>query len=282
MVNKYMGLLILNEKEDNIMSLTKNRPLASIPFAGRYRIIDFALSNLVNFRVNNVGIITQSNSRSLIDHLGSGSHWDLDRKRSGIFVFNFSSYTNDINDAKILMDNLEYLYRSKEEYVIVSSSYMICNINYEEAAKFHEESNADITVISTKTGNGKKEYLGCDALNVDENNKVLSVGKNYGGHNDLNISMEMYLMKKDILIDLLYKTVETGYYSSIKEAINKNISNINIKNFEFKGYVKCINSIDAFYKANMDMLNLEKSRELFFKNGLIMTKVMDEAPAKYT
>lgn len=282
MLKNYMSILTLNEREDNIKGLTQKRPLASIPFGGRYRIIDFVISNLVNSGVKNIGLITQSNSRSLVDHLGSGKAWDLDRKINGLFVFNFSAFSNYINDIEILKNNMEYLYRSKEEYVILSSSYMICNIDFEKAAQVHEESKADVTLIYKKIVNGRDGFLECDCLNIDDENSILSVGKNIGVHRDLNISMEMFILKKEILINYIYKCIETGYFHTLKSALNNNFLNLKFKAYEFKGYLRCINSTKSYYKASMDMLNTEVNEELFFKYGYIKTKVMDEAPTKYT
>lgn len=281
MLNDYAGIISLYENEDDIKSLTKNRPLASIPFGGRYRIIDFILSNMVNSGIKNVAILTKSNSRSLIDHVGSGKPWDLDRKLGGLFVFNFGFESSTFNDIEMLKNNIEYLYRTKEENVILSSSYMICNINFEEAVKCHEKSGKDVTIIYKKINDEKKNFINCDVLNINKDNSILSVGKNIGTEGILNISMEMYIMKKSFLLNILNKAIKTGYYKNLKEAINKNISNLNSNAYEFKGYLSCINSTNSYYKANMDMLNLDINKELFFNNGLIYTKIMDEAPTKY-
>ncbi|MGH4121349.1 MAG: glucose-1-phosphate adenylyltransferase subunit GlgD [Clostridium sp.] len=281
MLKNYMGILNLNENETNIISLTKNRPLASIPIAARYRIIDFALSNMVNSGLKNIGIFTQSKSRSLVDHLGSGKPWDLDRRLNGLFVFNFGIGNMSINDAEMLWNNMEYIYRSKEKNVIISPSYMIGNIDYIAAVKYHEERQQDITVIYKNIKTSTKNFLNCDVLNIDDNNNVLSVGKNIGAYDSLNISMEMFIMKKDLLISLISKCIQTGFYCTIKDAIYKNIKDLRVTAYEFKGYLQCINSISAYYKANMDLLNLKTTKELFFNNGPIYTKIKDEPPTKY-
>ena len=281
MLTNYMGILNLNENETNIISLTKNRPLASIPIAARYRVIDFALSNMVNSGLKNIGIFTQSKSRSLVDHLGSGKPWDLDRRLNGLFVFNFGIAGTSLNDAEMLWNNMEYLYRSKEKNVILSPSYMLGNIDYTAAVKYHEGSQQDITVIYKNINKGIKNFLNCDVLNIDENNNVLSVGKNIGTYDSLNISMEMFIMKKDLLIALINKCIQTGSYCTIKDAIYKSISGLNVMAYEFKGYLQCINSISAYYKANMGLLNLKTTKELFFSNGPIYTKIKDEPPTKY-
>ena len=109
MIKDYMAIFNLGENENDIRSLTTNRPIASIPFASRYRVIDFMLSNMVNSGIKNVGIFTQSNSRSLVDHVGTGKPWDLNRINDGLFLFNHG--LNDLvnHDSKLLKNNMEYI-----------------------------------------------------------------------------------------------------------------------------------------------------------------------------
>ena len=267
MLKNYIGILMLNEQEDNIKSLTKSRPIASIPIGGRYRIIDFVLSNMINSGIHNIGIFTNTKSRSLVDHLGSGKPWDLDRKINGLFLFNLTSERSQLKDIDAISENMEYIYRTKQEYVIISSSYMLCNMDYNEAAKYHEESGSDITVVYKKTNNGKKHYVNCSTLYIDEENKVLSIGKNIGSEDKLNISMEMYIMKKSTLIAIVNKCIQTGYHNSIKEVICSGSSELSVNAYEFKGYLQCVNSIKNYYKTSMDMLNGKITKELFFNKG---------------
>ncbi|MBU3090885.1 glucose-1-phosphate adenylyltransferase subunit GlgD [Clostridium sp. CM028] len=281
MLKNYIGILMLNEQEDNIKSLTKSRPIASIPIGGRYRIIDFVLSNMINSGIHNIGMFTNTKSRSLVDHLGSGKPWDLDRKINGLFLFNLTSETSQLKDIDAISENMEYIYRTKQEYVIISSSYMLCNMDYNEAAKYHEESGSDITVVYKKTNNGKTHYVSCSTLYIDEENKVLNIGKNIGAEDELNISMEMYIMKKSTLIAIVNKCIQTGYHNSMKEVICSEITELNVNAYEFKGYLQCVNSVKNYYKTSMDMLNGKVTKELFFNKGLIYTKSKDEAPTKY-
>ncbi|MFT8313499.1 MAG: glucose-1-phosphate adenylyltransferase subunit GlgD [Clostridium sp.] len=292
MLSNYMGILNLNENEDNIKSLTKNRLIASIPVAGRYRIIDFVLSNLINSGIRNVGIFTQSKARSLIDHIGSGKPWDLDRKINGLFIFNFGERNSYLSDVEMIKNNMEYIYRSKQDKVILCSSSMICNIDYQEAAKLHEESGKDITIIYKKVKSSNNYFRNCNILNINNDNSVISVGKNikvtelYNRKNLIsdgyeNISMETFILDKDTLINILNNCIKTGYWADLKDCIYNNIADLNVNAYEFKGYLSNINSINSYYKANMDMLNLDVSKELFFNNGLIYTKIMDESPTKH-
>lgn len=281
MLADYMGIINLNEDESNIKSLTHKRPLASIPIGGRYRIIDFVLSNMVNCGIRNIGIFTQSNSRSLADHVGSGKPWDLDRKINGLFLFNLGISNSFQDDMELMRKNIEYLYQSRQDNVIVSSSYMVANIDYEAAVHAHEASGREITIIYKKINNGTKYFIDCDVLNVSDDNRVMSVGKNIGISDKNNVSMEMFIMKKEILLSLIHTCVNTGISRTLKDSIYRNLDTLNVNSYEFKGYLSCINTIDSYYKANMDMLELRTNTELFYNNGLIFTKVKDEAPTKY-
>ncbi|MCB2294829.1 glucose-1-phosphate adenylyltransferase subunit GlgD [Clostridium algoriphilum] len=281
MLKNYIGLLMLNDQEDDIKSLTKTRPIASIPIGGRYRIIDFVLSNMVNSGIHTIGVFTNAKSRSLVNHLGSGKSWDLHRKINGLFIFNFTPDRSYLRDIDALSDNMEFLYRAKQEYVIVSSYYMVCNMDYNEAAKYHQESASDITLLYKKTNKGKKHYQNCSTLYINEENKVLSIGKNTGKDDKLNISMEMFIMKKSTLITIVNKCIQIGYHNSIKAAIYNYISKLDVNAYEFKGYLQCIDSIKNYYRTSMDMLNPKIIKELFSSNGLIYTKSKDEAPTKY-
>jgi glucose-1-phosphate adenylyltransferase len=146
--NNALALVFTNTSDHMLEGLTGVRSMASVPFGGRYRIIDFHLSNIVNAGISKIGLVPRANYRSLMDHIGSGRPWDLDRKNDGLFVFQHSLLGGDSSlDAKLFAHNMEFINRSNCEYAIVSSSYMIANVDLEAAAKAYEESGADICVI---------------------------------------------------------------------------------------------------------------------------------------
>lgn len=282
----YMGIINLSEREDYIKELTYNRPIASVPFAGRYRVIDFALSNLVNAGIQNVSIFTQNKYRSLLDHLGTGKAWDLDRKNDGMFIMTpmFNYYTLGIyrGDIENFKNHIDYIHLSKQSNVVVTSSYMICNVDLRKAIKFHEESGADITIVYKKANTCAEDFYQCNTLNLDEDGRINGADINICKRDECNISMEMYIMKKSLFLDIVHTCVSRGDCDYLKDAIHKNVSKFKIMGYRYEGHLACINSIQSYYKANMQLLNLPVSKELFFKNGLIYTKVKDEPPAKYT
>ncbi|MDD6771442.1 glucose-1-phosphate adenylyltransferase subunit GlgD [Inconstantimicrobium porci] len=280
-MKNYVGIINLDEKEDQIRELTITRPLASVPLGGRYRIIDFILSNMTNAGIDNIGIFAKSASRSLMDHLSNGRPWDLHRKKDGLRFFNFGQTAPVDDDVHVFADNLDFFKYCKQEYILLAPSYMICNIDFVKAEEYHEQSGADVTIIYKKVNNANDHFYGCDLLNI-EDERVVSVGKNIGNNKEATIGMEMFLMKKDLFVGLIYECIKTGKWSKIKQCIYANLSNYKVRAFEFDGYLSCVNSLASYYKANMDLLNTRINNELFFENGPIYTKTKDEAPTKYT
>ncbi|WP_160680238.1 glucose-1-phosphate adenylyltransferase subunit GlgD [Clostridium sp. C8-1-8] len=281
-MKNYLGIINLDENDSRITELTRTRPLASIPFAGRYRIIDFILSNMTNSGIENIGIFTKNKSRSLIDHISNGRPWDLHRKRNGLRVFNFGDDDPIYDDVHNFADNLEFFKYSKQEYVILAPSYMICNINFREIMHFHEKSNNDITVVYKKVNTADKSFIDCDVLNINEYGRIESVGENIGCAKEANICMEMFLLRKDLFIELIYDSIRTGRNTKLKKSIYKSLDKLKVYSYEFTGYLSCVNSLQSYYKANMDLLNVRVNTELFYDNGPIYTKSKDESPTKYT
>lgn len=281
----YMGIVDLCEREDSIRELTYHRPIASIPIAGRYRIIDFTLSNLVNAGVQNISIFTQNKYRSLLDHLGTGKAWDLDRKNDGMFIMTpmFDYYTLGIARGNIenFKNHIDYIHLSKQNNVILTGSSMICNLNYNDAIKYHNETGADITMVYKYSENCTEDFCYCNVLTVDGNGRVTGVDTNLGRRNEGNISMNMFIMKKALFLDIVHNCVSRGDCDFFKDAVHKNLDNFKVFGYKFDGYLASINSTRNYYKASMQLLDLEIYRELFFKNGLVYTKVKDEPPTKY-
>ena len=282
MLRNYMGIINLEENEKNIRSLTKFRPLATVPVAGRYRMMDFVLSGMVNAGIKHVSVFANKSTRSLPDHIGNGKPWNLDRKTDGVFLFN-----NNLLGGSIDKDggpgyaaHIEFLNKSTPENVILCSSYMVCNIDFETVGEYFEESGADVVAVYKKIDNGETAFLNCDAYKI-EDNLIKSAYKNIGIENDLNISMEMFVMKKKTLSEILYKAMSDGVSKNFKKYFYDNMSGYTVKGYEFTGYLSCVNSIDSYYRTNMDMLELNVLGELFNKNAPVYTKTKDSPPTQY-
>ncbi|MGV3027084.1 glucose-1-phosphate adenylyltransferase subunit GlgD [Clostridium thermobutyricum] len=277
-----IGIINLDENEKGMGELVKKRVLGSVPIGGKYRIIDFVLSNMTNSGIECIGIFTKNKSRSLMDHLTNGRPWDLHRKKDGLKVFNFGDNEPYYEDVHNFLDNIAFVKYSRKEYVLLAPSYMICNIDYSEIIYNHKKSDNDITVIYKEVNNADKSFIDCDVLNIDEKNRVISVGENLGEKKHANISMEMYLMKTEIFIDIVYDSIRSGEYRKVKQFIHSKLKSLRVYAHKFEGYVSCINTLEEYYKTNMDFLDEDISQEIFCNKDLIYTKSKDCAPTQYT
>ncbi|WP_297639271.1 glucose-1-phosphate adenylyltransferase subunit GlgD [uncultured Clostridium sp.] len=281
-MNDCIGIINLDEDEKGLGELVKKRNLGSVPIAGKYRMIDFVLSNMTNSGVECIGIFTKNKSRSLMDHLTNGRPWDLHRKKDGLKVFNFGEEDPQFSDVRNFLENIEFIKYSRKEYILIAPSYMVCNIEYRQLIQEHKKNNNDVTIVYKEVKNADKTFVECDVLNLDVNNKVLSIGKNLGEKKCSNISMEMYFMKTELFIDIVYDCIRSGEYRKVKEFIHSKLNTLNVFAYKFEGYLSCINTLEEYYKTNMNFLNPEISEELFSGEELIYTKAKDCAPTLYT
>ena len=268
-MNNCIGIINLDENEQKTTELTRHRPLASLPIAGRYRVVYFILSNMTNSGIEAIGIFTKNKSRSLMDHLTNGKPWDIYRKKDGLKVFNFSDEDPVHDDVHNFLDNIDYFDHSKKEYTLICSSYMVCNLDYNELIKYHIEQGNDVTTVYKNVKHVEDNFIDCQVLNLDENSRVIGVGENVGLKNSANINMEMYIMKTDLFIDMIYECIRGGRYKKIKNYINGNIDKLKVGAYEFKGYLACINSINAYFNANMDCILLELNKINCVYNGMV-------------
>lgn len=280
-----MGIINLNEAEEYLGELSRSRSLASVPFAGRYRLIDFVLSNMVNSEISNVGIFIQHKYRSLMDHLRSGKDWDLARKRDGLFILP-PAYTKTPmqvhrGDVENIYSNLDYIYQSRQRYVIIAGANMVTNLDYREALAAHKSTGADITILYTKANCGTHDCLRANMLEIKADGQVSAIKefKDSGGYQ--NMCMEMFIMEKRLLIELVNQCISYGDYDFVKHCIIKNSNKYKVYGYHHQGYVARISSLQSYFQHSMELLNPNVWKELFFKSGLIYTKAKDEPPAKF-
>lgn len=279
-----MGIINLNENEDMLREVTKHRPLAAVPFAGRYRIIDFILSSLVNSGVQNVGILVHHKYRALMDHLRSGKEWDLARKRDGLFILppaeskNGGSSKRDVDN---FYSNLDYINSSRQQYVIIAGSNIVCNLNFKKAFQFHQASQADITILYKEQDLAYDDFTQSTILDCSADGRITDLAVNPATVTSGKVSMEMYIMSKQLLVELITNCAARGGSDILMDGIMKNMDRLHIFGYQYKGFMARIYSIQSFYRNNMELLKPERWHELFFKSGPVYTKVKDEAPVKY-
>ncbi|MCL2096866.1 MAG: glucose-1-phosphate adenylyltransferase subunit GlgD [Oscillospiraceae bacterium] len=286
-----LGIVFSDIHEWSIGALTSNRTVAAIPFAGRYWLIDFVLSNMINSGIHKVGVITKSNYQSLMEHIGSGKDWDLSRRNGGIAVL--PPYGED-NRAGLYRGRLDallriinYISNSTQEFVVMGDCDMICNINYRNVIDFHIKSNADITAvyhehyIDKESASHSVLYNKEDGEHPDRVTGVF-IQPWYVEGGTFNVSMNTWVMRREYMINMLNNAIATGKTHFARDIILAESDSIKIMGYEHKGYCAHINSIDNYFRHNIEMLDGEKRSGLFYNTGRnIYTKVRDSEPARY-
>lgn len=278
-----LGIIFSNMHEENVPELVRRRTMASIPYGGRYRIIDFVLSNMVNSDIHTVGLVTSNNYRSLIDHLGSGKDWDLARKDGGIILLPpFSESQDKMYKTRLeVLNSLKgFLGRRKERYVVMSDSNGIAKMNFSDILRYHEEKNADITMVTHYGAvNKNKDFLTVDA-NADGRAIDMKRSPHLSENEKANVYVNIMVIDRQFLLNLVEDSVVHGYTSFEDDVLLKQTDTLKIYRYDFQGYYAGIDSMAAYYKHNMELLEKEVRDELF-GNRDIYTKVRDSAPSKY-
>lgn len=279
--NNVVGIIFSNMHDDTLRQITNIRTFGSVPFGGRYRTIDFPLSNMVNSGVNKVGVITKSNYQSLMDHLGSGKAWDLSRKREGLFILPpFGNGNGMYNNRIEALDGISnFLRQCKEEYVILSDCDMICNLDFKKVLEAHLDTNADITMVY-KNSIMPEDLIEPVVLELNSNGKVTDIVTGYKAEKCC-WSMGIYVMKKSFLQKTISEAVSRNRNKFVRDILQLGVLESKIYGYKFDGYVGAIDSMQSYFKANMDLMNLDVLKDLFNPMRPIYTKVRDEMPTRY-
>lgn len=282
-MHNVLGLIFADSHYAHLEDLTMVRPLAALPINGRYRSIDFILSNLVNSGVINVAVVTQNNYHSLMGHLGSGKHWNLARKRYGLTLFPpFSNLSSSGSDSRIdiLYGVLNYLKRSTQDYVLLCESNVITNKTFNDLFAKHLDSHADMTVVYKEVDGNEQSGVEAYIL-TDEEGNVTDIER---GENISGATKKYYgtvLINKQVLINIIEHSKVRGKKGYLTNLIQRNIGRLNIKTYYLDGYARMISSINDYYNASMEILNKEVRDELFNLVTPIYTKDKDTTPSRY-
>ncbi|XJS11766.1 glucose-1-phosphate adenylyltransferase subunit GlgD [Aerococcaceae bacterium WGS1372] len=289
--NNICAIINLSEDSTKLKPLTNNRPIAALPFAGRYRIIDFMLSDIAHAEINSVGLFIGDSGRSIYDHVRSGGAWDLQSEvGGGIFTFSQQNWKRQHHMEDEFEDyyfnHRLFLERSHADYVLVAGSKIIANIDIRAVEQQHIQSGRDITVIYKNFDEHQvsdEEKLAYGIV-FDENNEVLKF-VNYSLPSDsgkVNLSMNMYLLSVDTMLEIMDLATAEGTYKELNELLEDYALKYCINAFEYTGYAANIDTIDKYYKANMGLLNFSTFASLFQSSIPILTKSKNGSPTYYS
>ena len=285
-----MGIIYTNKDDLSLRELTNQRSVAALPLAGRYRVVDFVLSSMVNSGVRNVGVIMQRNYRSLMDHLGSGKEWDLHTRNNGLFLLppfvTQETGGEYLGVLDALRANFDYLRRSTQKLAILTNSNMVFNMNFEPMIRQHEQTDADITLLYTKVRRDMELSSASKHthafLNVGKDGRISDMEVNPNAANYDTMYMNVLLIKRTLLMHLVDGAAAHGEHDINRELIQPAIKSGSLKvyGYEFKGYYRRIETIKSYFRCNMDLLDYNVRQELF-KKSPVYTKTRDDVPAVY-
>ena len=280
-----MGIIMTGGADIKLNELTRARAVAAVPVAGRYRLIDFILSNMVNSGIVNVGVPTQAYYRSLMDHLGSGKEWDLNRKLHGLFILppyvNKDSGDNYKGDIDLLNGIMDYIDRSTQKYVLLAGGNLIFNTTFDALQDFHIKKDADITILYNEESFAGGIPVRHVALLTDENGRVTDMEVSPHRVFSNKISMGIYFMEKEFLAYQIGRCISRGMHDFVMDVLVHNIEHYNIYACPFDGYVGRIDSLASYYYCNMRLLEPAVCDEIFNGPNRIYTKVKDQVPTIY-
>jgi len=278
-----VGIILAGGNSEGLGKLTASRATSAMPIGSCFRAIDFPLSNMTNSGIKKVAVITQYNSRSLHDHLSSAKWWDFGRKQGGLFVF--TPYLSGENSfwfrgtADAIYQNISFLRRSSEQYVIITSGDCIYKMDYDKILDAHEESGAEITVVCRDLKDKDVRQYG--VMKMDADNRVLEFEEKPVEPETSIISMGIYVLERTLLMKMLEAVLPEARYDFVKDIIIRYRKKLVIKGYQYDGYWRSLNSAKAYFDANMDFLNRD-IRDLFTKEyPYTLTKAKDEPPAKF-
>ncbi len=280
-----MGIIIASNI--NIPPLTDIRSATALPIAGGFRIIDFVLSGMANAGIQNIGVATEANYSSLMDHIKSGAPWDLNRKNRGLNILppnigQKNAYEVIRGDLDILSGIKEFIRRSRETYVILSLGNSIYNIDFKEVLKEHIEKQADITIIyKDMKGIDQKELSRYTLLETDKDRFITDIEVCPYYPKSTNASTDVFVMEKALLESIVDECHARGNHDFIKDAIVKKMSGLRMYGFEYEGYTDKIDSMKSYYENNMMFLNEEIQKEMLHSKLPVYTKNRDLPPSKY-
>ena len=278
-----IGIVLAGGNSKRMRELSRKRAIAAMPIAGSFRSVDFALSNMSNSHIQSVAVLTQYNSRSLNEHLSSSKWWDFGRKQGGMYVFT-PTITAEHSDwyrgtADALYQNLDFLKRSHEPYVVLASGDGIYKLDYNKVLEYHIAKRADITVVCKDANDSDVERFGMIRMNEDcriEDFEEKPMVSSYH-----TISTGIYVLRRRQLIELIEKCAQENRHDFVKDILIRYKNLKRIYGYKINSYWSNISTVESYYQTNMDFLKPEVRDYFFRQEPGIKTKIDDLPPAKY-
>ena len=279
-----LGIITSSGIHIKVEGLQQYRPIGAFSFLGRYRVIDFPVSNMSNSGIDRIQVYVRRKPRSLAEHLGTGRHYNINSKRGKLqLMFSENNSENDVynTDIAAFLENIEFIERAHQDYVVIAPNYMVYVQNYDSLLQSHIDSGADITLLYHSVDNAREAFLNCDILNLNRQKGVESIEKNRGSAKNRNIFMDTYIMKKDLFIELVRKAKKMSSMITLSQIVNASCGELDIRGVAHRGYFASITDFKSYYDANISLIDFDTARSLFDDEWPIYTRTTDSCPTQY-
>ena len=284
-----LGIIFPNSYDSLVPELVSERLMASIPFASRYRMCDFLISSMVHCGIDNISIIVRKNYHSLMDHLGNGREWDLSRKKGGLnIVPPFAQKQVKMFAGRIeALESIKgYLKKQTEKYVIMSDANIAVNFDFNDLLNAHIKSGADVTMVYRKQEIPKALIRqSTEAMDLYyalgmNGDRVSKIYINPSEDGEMNFSLNIYVIERENLIRLIDEAYVHGYTYFVRDILEKQIDQLDIRGYCYDGYVAHIHDMKSYFEENMKLLE-EENLDALFSDNQIYTKIRDDNPTRY-
>lgn len=287
-----VGIIFSNIHDRNISELTRVRTMASIPFACRYRLIDFALSNMVNSNISTINVITHYNYQSLMDHIGTGKDWDMARRSGGIkilppYISAFANNQNELYHTRLeALKSINHVISGMtEDYVVMSDCDVICNVDLNDMIDEHIKSGAEMTFAVQKRQLTKEVAKKSTLIKADDEGYIVDIEdlpNNFEGESD--ILLNTIVCSRRYLQQMVLDSIAHDYKSLTKEVLMRNLDRRAYKIYRHEGYAATISSLEEYFANNMDLIKDPEKYDSLFKieERPILTKVRNSPPTYYS
>ena len=287
--NEALGVIFPNSYDGLVPELVKERLMGSVPFASRYRLVDFVISGMARAGIDNITLVARENYLSLMDHLGSGREWDLARKNGGLNILPpYAQKEIKVYNGRVeaLESIKSFLVAQKEKYVVLSDSHFVANMDFTEILDAHKKSGADVTVVYRKQeipenfkkplGSNNDLYYTLDL----EGNRVKQIFVNSKRDGEVDFSMNVYVIERELLIRLVDEAYVLGFTCFERDILAPQIEMLDVQAYNYEGYVAYIHDRKSYFDENMRLLEEENLKGLFGA-GPVWTKIRDDNPTRY-
>lgn len=280
-----LGILFANTHEGSVPELTAKRTMASVPFGGRFRLVDFLLSGMSNSGMSKVGIITRSNYQSLLDHIGSARPWDLARTDGGLTLLAPFGRNNDrgLFNGKLdaLYNCIDYIKNSGCEYTVLSDCDLVINPDFSDLVEEHIFSGADITAVCHTDNYTEDDTREAACFKVGENGRITTVAINRAVAGKRTMDLNIYVINTSLLVSIVEDLVSLGKFSFSRDVLQGKCAELDIRAYEYDGFCMRICDLESYYNANMALLDHDNLSKLVKSERPVYTKDRADAPAKY-